>query len=369
MEPKPLSLLILGCIGSGLIALFDSSPALGRQAVSTAPVPPAPVSPATLSPTTAIAQPLLAQARPPAGQARLRYSLQGHNGGVNSIVFSPFNQFVISGSVDRTIRIWDLKTGEAVQTLNNSLAVSAVTLSPNGNFIYSTGPAYKPSVKIWQRSTGQLKQVINDFKAVVRALDVSSDGNVLATAVLDGNIELWDTATGDRLRTLTGHTDVVTAVAFAPGGRTLVSGGGGRDRTVRIWNADKATLLHTMTDHKDWVLDVAVSNNGRYVVSASADRTLKLWELDSGKLIRTFSGHSNWARSVAISPDNDRIVSGSKDGTVKVWDLKTGALLYDIKATTKGIDEVRDVAFASDNKTVMAGVTDGLVKIWTLEER
>lgn len=302
--------------------------------------------------------------------AQLLYTLTGHNGGVNTVAFTPFNHYAISGSVDRTIRVWDLKTGETVRTLNNSHAVNNITLSPDGNKIYGTGPSYKPSVKIWQRETGQLKQVISNFETVIRAMDVSSDSEVLAAALLRGVVELWDTRTGDRLNTLKGHTDYVTAVAFVPGGKTLVTGSAGRDRSIRVWNVEKGKELYRITPqtngHKDWVLDVDVASNGRFFASSSADNTIKIWDTGTGKLLQTLSGHTSWVRSVKISKNNDYLVSGSKDGMVKIWDIKTGAQLHSMDARDKGIDEVRAVAFASDNKTVMAGVTNGTVRIWRL---
>lgn len=302
--------------------------------------------------------------------ASLLYTLTGHGGGVNTVAFTPFNHYAVSGSVDRTIRVWDLKTGQTVQTLNNSHAVNSITLSPDGNKIYGTGPSYKPSVKIWQRETGQLKRVISDFETVVRAMDVTPDSEILAAAMLRGVVELWDTKTGDRLKTLKGHTDYVTAVSFAPGGETLVTGSAGRDRSIKVWDVVKGEAKYTITPegngHRDWVLDVDVASNGRFFVSASADKTIKIWDLGTGSLIRTLTGHSNWVRSVAISQNNDYIVSGSKDGLVKVWDVKTGALLCNLDTKDKGIDEVQAVAFASDNKTIMAGLTNSKVKVWRI---
>ncbi len=345
---RPSSLLAVLVIGLS----FTASDLAGVSPWATSP----------LGRQEAIAQPLRS--------AQLLYTLTGHGGGINTVAFTRFNHYAISGSVDKTIRVWDLDNGSLVRTLNGSHAVSNIVLSPDSNKIYSTGPSYAPSVKIWQRETGQLKKVISDFEAVVRSMDVSGDSEVLATAVLEGIVELWDTRTGERLKTLRGHTDYVTAVAFAPGGKKLVSGASGRDRSIKVWNVDKGEEIYTISPqnngHQDWVLDVAVSDNGRYIVSGSADKTLKLWDLETGTLLRTFSGHNHWVRSVAISNNNDYIVSGSKDGTVKVWDLKTGAILYDIKAVDRGSDEVRAVDFASDNKTIMAGLTDSKVKIWRL---
>jgi WD40 repeat protein len=322
---------------------------------------------AAIGPIAQLLQPQLAQAQAKP-TAQLLYSLSGHKGAVNSVVFTPFNQQAISGSVDKTIRVWELKTGLTSQTLTSTNVVNTLTLSADGKTVHGTGPSLAHNVKSWRREDGQLQRVITDIGAVVRSMDVSPGNGLLATGLLDGTIKIWDNETGKLVRSLKGHTDYVSAVAFSPDNRFLVSSGAGRDRTIRVWDVTTGEVLRTLGGHQDWVLSVAVSSNGRYIVSGSADKTIKLWAFESGTLLKTFTGHTNWVRSVAFSRNNNRIVSGSKDGTVKVWDVDSGALRYDLSGKTKAIDEVQSVAFASDNKTIMAGGTDKIVRIWRLAD-
>ena len=87
-------------------------------------------------------------------------------------------------------------------------------------------------------------------------------------------MQLWDPATGEPLRTLTGHTDRVKGVAFSPDGRLLASGGAGE---VQLWDPATGEPLRTLTGHTSWVKGVAFSPDGRLLASCSEDKTVRLW--------------------------------------------------------------------------------------------
>ncbi len=228
----------------------------------------------------------LAQAGQPqvVDAGRLVYTLSGHTNAVNSVAIAD-NKTIISGSTDRTIRLWNLETGKLIRTLSGNLTVNGVVASPDSQTFLNSGT--DKTVKLWRTHSGDLLRTFSGFSAMIRAVAIDPDGQRFATASIDRRIRIVELLSGDEIGTLTGHTDYVTAVAFSPDRSTLVSSGGGADRTLRIWQLpDKRTrttgkLLHTIQGHFDWVLSVAISPNGRYVASASADKTIKLWDLSS----------------------------------------------------------------------------------------
>ncbi|MFM7364044.1 MAG: protein kinase domain-containing protein [Cuspidothrix sp.] len=208
---------------------------------------------------------------------KLLQTLTGHSDWVWSVAYSPDGQTLASGSVDKTIKLWNVKTGNLLQTLTgHSELVKSVVYSP--------------------------------------------DGQTLAIGSYDKTIKLWDVKTGKLLQTLEGHSNSVRSVAYSPDGQTLASGSD--DKTIKLWNARTGKLLQTFTGHSRSVGSLAYSPDGQTLASGSYDNTIKLWNARTGKLLQTFTGHSRSVGSVAYSPDGQTLASGSGDKTIKIWRLK-----------------------------------------------
>ena len=124
---------------------------------------------------------------------------------------------------------------------------------------------------------------------------------------------------GPLLRTLTGHSGEVSAVAVTPDGKQAVSASG--DKTLKVWDLETGRALHTLEGHSGYVHGVAVTPDGKRAVSASDDKTLKVWDLETSRALHTLEGHSGYVAGVAVTPDGKRAVSASWDNTRKVWDL------------------------------------------------
>ncbi|KAJ1483073.1 WD40-repeat-containing domain protein [Baffinella frigidus] len=193
------------------------------------------------------------------------------------------------------------------------------------------------------------------------------------------------------ISTLTGHSEEVLAVAFAPDGTRVVSGSA--DTLVKIWNAATGAEVCMLKGHLDAVLSVAFSPDGKHVVSGSSDNLVKIWDASIGALVSSFAGvctlkgHLGEVNSVGFSADGTRVVSGSVDQLVKIWDAKTGAELHTLGHSCSGrcictlseygiLDtneecqvpahsrDVNAVSFSPDGTRVVSGSADTLVKIW-----
>ncbi|MBD3884895.1 serine/threonine protein kinase [Phormidium tenue FACHB-886] len=247
---------------------------------------------------------------------RLLRVLSGHTDAVRAIALSTDGKLLASGSGDKTIKIWDLQTGKLLRTLaGHTGPVWSVALSPDSQTLVSG--SYDGTIKIWALQTGELRRTLPEHYDSVWSVTVSPDGQTLVSSAYDGTIKVWNLPTGNLLRTLSGHSDSVRAIAISPDGKTLASASW--DKTVKLWDLQTGQLLHTLSGHADRVLAVAISPTGRTVASGSLDRSIKTWDLQTGKVLNTFSGHSDWVLSLTFSPDGKTLVSGSKDKTVKVW--------------------------------------------------
>jgi eukaryotic-like serine/threonine-protein kinase len=248
----------------------------------------------------------------------LQHTLEGHTDAVRDVAVSVDGKTLVSGSGDTTIKIWDLTTRTVRHTLSgHSGPVWSVTISPDTQWLASG--SYDGTVKIWNLKTGELVRTLPEHYDSVWSVAISSDGKTLASGSYDGTVKLWSLQTGELLRTLKGHADGVRSVAISPNGQFLVSGSW--DKTVKVWNLSTGELLHTLAGHTDRVVTVAIDASGQRIASGSLDRTIKIWDLQSGNLRQTLSGHQDWVNAVTFSADGKHLISGSKDKTVRIWRL------------------------------------------------
>ncbi len=285
-------------------------------------------------------------------------TLTGHTGTVRSVAWSPDGTHIVSGSRDNTIKIWDADKGAEIKTLKgHTFWVESVAWSPDGTRIVSG--SYDNTIKIWDADKGTVINTLTGHTGWVNSVAWSPDGKRIVSGSRDDKIKIWDADKGKEINTLEGHTGWVNSVAWSPDGKRIVSGS--RDDKIKIWDADKGKEINTLTGHTSTVNSVAWSPDGSKIASGSSDETIRIWDAVTGAVISTLTGHTRSVYSVAWSPDGTRIVSGSDDGTIKIWEAATGK---EIKTLTGHTDFLESVAWSPDGSRIVSGSWDETIRIW-----
>ncbi|MCY3020157.1 MAG: protein kinase [Planctomycetota bacterium] len=255
-------------------------------------------------------------------------TFSGHAGPVNSVAFSPDGKFVLSGAhsagskaPDITLKLWDVATGREPCTFSGcNEVIHSVAFSPDGKQVWSWTNAGSgvfgstPSCKVWDVATGHR---LREVEAYGKCGTVSSDWRLMLSGYETGHLALRDVATGQELRRFTAHDALVRSVAFSPDGKRALSGS--EDNTLKLWDVATGQDLCTFRGHTGWVSSVVFSPDGQRALSGSAE--IKLWDVGTGRELRTFRYAGG---ALAFSPDGKRALSGHGDGMLRLWDVAVG---------------------------------------------
>jgi WD40 repeat protein len=348
------------------------------------------------------------ESQPPMQHWRGVYSLKGHTQAIRSLAITPDGEILASGSDDKTIKLWQLKTGRELVTLRgHSKPVNSLAMSQDGE-ILASGSEDK-TLKLWQLSTGlQIGAItlggwFSGDSGCVYAIAISVQEQILVSLSKSGAVKLWNLRTGQEISRLKGDTSWVQSIAISPNGQLLASGSGD---TIKLWNLGTGREIGVLKGHNSWVRTVAFSPHGQILASGSDDATIKLWHLRTGKELGTLKGHTRPIHSVvfacaghlavrdragkrdadfeelAFSVNDSQasaapvvnsffnnqeqgvgqiLASSSDDRRVKLWDTSTG---QELCTFTGHSSWMHAIALSPDEQILASGSSDSLIYIW-----
>jgi len=286
-------------------------------------------------------------------------TFQDHSDEVTSVYLSDDGKWLLSGSSDKTLKLWDVAMTKCIRTFEgHSSEISSVVLGEGGRRALSA--CYDKTLKLWNIDTGQCVQTFEGHTDCVTCVSVTGGGSHILSGSMDGTLKLWDMEKGSCIKTFEGHSDGVSSVFISEHEKFIVSGS--FDKTLKLWDIEKGEAIRTFTGHNDCISSVFINEREKFILSGSFDRTIKLWDMDRGECLRTFKGHTDRVTSLSLSRDTSRILSGSYDGTLILWNRETGQCLRTLKGHT---DKIRSVLL--NNYWAVSGSSDRTVKLWNME--
>ena len=296
-------------------------------------------------------------------------TLEGHTEQVESLTYSPDGRLLVSAGGDAA-RIWNLDTGETLHMpVGQDDWAEDISFFPNNDTIATRGT--ESSVSLWSADSGEFLRAVPENVGRIYAMAFAPDGETFASLshpnhygnnLIGGNIDIWSARSGDRLRTIRGHTSDRRSVDFSPDGKAVVSAGTGG--VLSIQDANTGETIHEI-DGNTWIISsVRYSPDGKTLISVGG-AGIQIWDAQTGQLIEKLAERSS-SGFLAFSPDGSMMATGGtkEEGQVCIWDMNARKLILSI---AKNMKKIESAAFSPDGKWIATGGEDSALCVWSVE--
>lgn len=294
------------------------------------------------------------------------------NNGVGSLAINADGSILASGHLYGTIITWDMRTGQLMKTLNietldnediphhdrHRKTITYLSFNTDANTLVSQSET--GMIQIWDLATGQQKKGLTGFnKEQISDSIFSPNGKVVAFGGGRGDIRRWNLLSGEYIDSFSGKTGYVSSIVYSPDGKNIASGSwNGEIRLSDIHSGQQKVLFKDSTYD---ITSLSYSPDGSTLAVGTRDGDIYILNLSNAEKVYTLTGHNSNVYSVAFSPDGKTLASGERNHALHLWDVPTGTLKKVIREHTH---YVSDVLFTPDGETLISGSWDNTIRFW-----
>ncbi|KAL6054778.1 Pleiotropic regulator 1 [Balamuthia mandrillaris] len=299
---------------------------------------------------------------------KLMRTISGHLGWVRSVAVEPGNEWFVTGSADRTIKVWDLASGMLKITLTGHINTPrGLAISPRHPYLFSAGE--DKMIKCWDLEYNKVIRQYHGHLSGIYCLALHPTIDVLVTGGRDSTARVWDIRTKAEVHCLAGHNHTVGSLATQAVDPQILTGS--MDCTVKMWDLAAGKCAVTLTHHKKGVRALQMHPSEYTFASGSADN-IKKWKLPDGDFLHNLSGHNTILHTMALNSDNV-LVTGGDDGSLYFWDWKTGYNFQRLQTMVQpGSLDCEAAIYASTfdqtGTRLITTEADKTIKIWKEDE-
>jgi len=291
----------------------------------------------------------------------------GHSAAAVAVAFSPDGRFVLSGSDDRTLKLWEVSTGREIRTFTKvDSNVTAVAYSPDGQTAFSGH--MDGTVAFWEISTGRLirKQEKTHSRSWVQAVTFTANGRRAISVSNGKRVKVWATSNGLLVRSFRGKYKygefwAKSTIAFSPDGRLVLMD----SMDTQLWDIEKGEKILEIPARSIYLTpkinDAAFSPDSRFFVMGGWGMEFR--EVSTGQQSKTFKGLSWDVQALDYAPDGRTLVTASKKGTLTLWDLKTG---NEIRKFANASGSVHKIRYSPDGRYVLSAKNSGVLTLHSI---
>ncbi len=287
-------------------------------------------------------------------------TILAHKASVSSVVLSNDNQFLITGSYDKTIKIWQFNTGQIIHTLSgHSKAITCLAINDNNQTIISGSK--DSTIRFWDIKQRKIVKTFGGLfsghsKDIV-SLVLDDKNNILISASTDKSIKIWDLGKNKEIKHIDSKLSQVTNLALDRSQGYFCNSG--LEKQIRIRNSTTGEVIRSLRGDAA-VTALTFSNDGSLLATGEINRKIRILDTNTRKIIKTFVGHTDRISSLIFSSDSKQLISGSWDRSIKIWDIEKE---IELETLTSHQDRVLCLATTSNGK-IISGSQDSTIKIW-----